>query len=331
MSMVFCTQCGQKIAVTARHCPHCGAPQAAPAAAPIAPDSTAKKAVPEGIKGWSWGAFLLNWVWAIGNKTWIGLLALIPYGGLIMAIILGFKGREWAWQNKEWESVEHFQRVQKQWNFWGFIVAGVMLIVIAIGIGVAMYEESSQYSEGADFDPSPEVLALMRSISEPVPIQLASAPVSAEPQAQVPVPAPTPVPVERPQQSTSLCPGSTLVFACRTTKGKAVQVCDAGATLHYSFGTPGQTPEMALAVPRHRASTEQWDGMNQAIYYSVNIPNGNTVYGVFTAVNRMSDEHEMSAGISVEVNGKHVATLECRPETVVADLEGIDLPLVDWQ
>ena len=35
--------------------------------------------IPDGVKGWSWGAFLLNWIWAIGNSTWIGLLCLIPF------------------------------------------------------------------------------------------------------------------------------------------------------------------------------------------------------------------------------------------------------------
>ena len=68
---------------------------------------------PEGVRGWSWGAFLLNWIWAIGNRTWVGLFALVPYIGFVVAIVLGIKGREWAWQNKEWESVEHFLAVQK--------------------------------------------------------------------------------------------------------------------------------------------------------------------------------------------------------------------------
>ena len=45
--------------------------------------------LPPGVKGWSWGAFLLNWIWAIGNRTWIGLLAFLPYVGFIMSIILG--------------------------------------------------------------------------------------------------------------------------------------------------------------------------------------------------------------------------------------------------
>jgi hypothetical protein len=29
---------------------------------------------PDGVAGWSWGAFLLNWIWAIFNKSYIGLL-----------------------------------------------------------------------------------------------------------------------------------------------------------------------------------------------------------------------------------------------------------------
>ena len=69
---------------------------------------------PDGVAGWSWGAFFLNWIWSIGNRTWIGLLALIPYVGIIVAIILGVKGRQWAWQNKRWDSIEHFNRVQRR-------------------------------------------------------------------------------------------------------------------------------------------------------------------------------------------------------------------------
>ncbi|RZD22137.1 hypothetical protein [Pseudoalteromonas sp. MEBiC 03485] len=91
--------------------------------------------LPEGIKGFSWGAFLLTWIWAIGNSTWIGLLALVPYVGFIVSIYLGFKGREMAWQNKRWDSVEHFQRVQKQWSFWGvLIIGGIFLLGILSAI-----------------------------------------------------------------------------------------------------------------------------------------------------------------------------------------------------
>ena len=98
--------------------------------------------LPDGIKGWSWGAFLLNWVWAIGNKTWIGLLAFFPYIGFIVAIVLGFKGREWAWQNKRWESVEHFQEVQRKWSFWSIVlILGVTVLGILAAIALPAYQD----------------------------------------------------------------------------------------------------------------------------------------------------------------------------------------------
>lgn len=93
-------------------------------------------ALPEGIKGWSWGAFLLSWIWAIGNKTWIGVLAIVPYIGFLFSIYLGIKGRELAWQNKRWDSIEHFQNVQKKWSFWGVLVFATIFI---LGFGGAIF------------------------------------------------------------------------------------------------------------------------------------------------------------------------------------------------
>ena len=101
MSMVFCRGCGKEIHDSAVTCPHCGAQQKAQTHMPSQQQSDD---IPDGIRGWSWGAFFLNWIWAIGNGTWIGLLALIPYVNIVMMIILGIKGREWAWKNKKWES-----------------------------------------------------------------------------------------------------------------------------------------------------------------------------------------------------------------------------------
>lgn len=96
--------------------------------------------IPEGVKGWSWGAFFLNWIWAISNRTWIGLLCLIPYIGFVMSFFLGAKGREWAWRNKRWQSVEHFNQVQKKWSFWGVVlVVGVFAIGIVAAIAIPAY------------------------------------------------------------------------------------------------------------------------------------------------------------------------------------------------
>ena len=85
--------------------------------------------IPEEIRGWNWGAFVLCWIWGIGNKVWIALLALLPFVGFIMNIVLGIKGNEWAWRNKKWDSVANFKTTQRTWA----IVGLVLLIPYVIG------------------------------------------------------------------------------------------------------------------------------------------------------------------------------------------------------
>ena len=97
--------------------------------------------VPEEIKGWSWAAFLMTWMWAIGNHVWIGLLTLLPMVGFVIQIILGLKGRELAWKNKHWESVEQFNAVQKKWVVWGVVTT---LIVIFLAIMVVVLSINPQ-------------------------------------------------------------------------------------------------------------------------------------------------------------------------------------------
>jgi hypothetical protein len=87
------------------------------------------------IGKWSWGGFFLTWIWGIGNNTFVALLALIPVLNLLMSVVLGFKGNEWAWKNKKWESVEEFHRVQRLWTKWGVIVwlVGALFFITVIG------------------------------------------------------------------------------------------------------------------------------------------------------------------------------------------------------
>lgn len=88
-------------------------------------------------KKFNWGAFAFSWIWGLCNKTYIPLLILITafipvVGGLAslgLCIWFGIKGNTWAWQNKRWNSIEHFHSVQKNWA-----IAGIILMVLNIFI-----------------------------------------------------------------------------------------------------------------------------------------------------------------------------------------------------
>lgn len=88
--------------------------------------------VPPEIKKWNWGAFLLGPIWAIGNRVWIGLLGFIPWVNIIIHIILGIKGNEWAWKQKQWNDVEHFKQVQKKWAWWALVIFIISFVIFVL-------------------------------------------------------------------------------------------------------------------------------------------------------------------------------------------------------
>lgn len=91
--------------------------------------------IPAEVKRWSWGGFCLSWIWGVFNGTFIALLSLIPLVNLVMAFVLGAKGNEWAWRNKQWQSIEHFHQVQKNWAIAGLVI---VLGATTMGIGIAV-------------------------------------------------------------------------------------------------------------------------------------------------------------------------------------------------
>ncbi len=145
---MFCPKCGKSNPDHAYFCTQCGNDLTSTEAPPVvesvmatidsAPMSPARNnlAIPAGVAGWSWGAFVFGWFWAVCNKTWIGLLALVPGIGFIMHVVLGFKGREWAWQNDHWDSVEHFQKVQRRWSI---VAIGLILFIIIFLYGMIYF------------------------------------------------------------------------------------------------------------------------------------------------------------------------------------------------
>jgi hypothetical protein len=100
----------------------------------VSPPPLDQSVVPAEIDRWNWGAFLLSWVWGIGNNTFVALLTFIPFFGLAMPFVLGARGSVWAWRNGRWHSVEHFKRVQRKWAIWG-----VVLWLVAIALAGSLF------------------------------------------------------------------------------------------------------------------------------------------------------------------------------------------------
>jgi hypothetical protein len=115
------------------------------------------------------------------------------------------------------------------------------------------------------------------------------------------------------------------VFSCLTSKGKQIEVCDAGKTIDYSFGKPQGKPEIEVKVARDNASTFQWAGIGSSMSYAVDIPNGKTTYNVFWSADRLSEQHAIEAGVNVLINKELVTTVNCASENIINNIEGVDL------
>ena len=129
--------------------------------------------IPAEIDRWNWGAFLLNWVWGVGNNTFIALLTLVPFVGLVMPIVLGVKGSAWAWRNGRWDSVAHFKRVQRLWAIWGVVLwlGAIALIGGIVGTVFYVLKSSDAYQLGVSRlqDNAAAVSALGAPISASIP------------------------------------------------------------------------------------------------------------------------------------------------------------------
>lgn len=122
------------------------------------------------------------------------------------------------------------------------------------------------------------------------------------------------------------CNDDETLFRCKTDNNKQIEVCDAKKTIDYSFGKLNKKPELSISVPRDQATTWQWHGVGRYMSYAVNIPNGDYIYRVFWAVDRLSENQEEKAGVHVEKNEKLLATVNCKMDTLTQRLEGVDLP-----
>ena len=118
-------------------------------------------------------------------------------------------------------------------------------------------------------------------------------------------------------------PNQKTVFRCTTAQGKAIELCDAGASIEYAFGRPQGKPEIVVTQPRASVTTYQWQGIGRTQSYTVNVPNGDTVYSVYDTFDSIDRIQE--SGVVVEIKGRQVATVKCSGRDTVSNLQGIKL------
>ena len=118
-------------------------------------------------------------------------------------------------------------------------------------------------------------------------------------------------------------PDQKTVFRCTTAQGKAIELCDAGASIEYAFGRPQGKPEIVVTQPRASVTTYQWQGIGRTQSYTVNVPNGDTVYSVYDTFDSIDRIQE--SGVVVEIKGRQVATVKCSGRDTVSNLQGIKL------
>lgn len=90
--------------------------------------------IPPEIQKWNWGAAGLTWIWGTYHSVWISLLVFIPLVNIIMIVLLGIKGNEWAWRKDKWENVEKFLEAQNKWQPWGIIFLILMIFSFTLQI-----------------------------------------------------------------------------------------------------------------------------------------------------------------------------------------------------
>ena len=139
-----CPVCGETILASTAICEHCGEKFNNKETHSKLSDT---KNFPDELKKFNWGAFLVTWIWGLGNNVrislWslLGLLAFIPAISIFIAIPifafqiwLGINGNKLAWGNNQWDSVEQFNTVQKKWAMWSAIITVGLPFIISFSI-----------------------------------------------------------------------------------------------------------------------------------------------------------------------------------------------------
>lgn len=108
-------------------------------------------------------------------------------------------------------------------------------------------------------------------------------------------------------------PGEKLVFSCPTDTRKHVEVCQSATAIHYTYGKPGQPPELKLSEKNADFVWEHGEGVSAGIADDLLFKNGTTTYLV-SHVRSFDDPKDSLAHLTVMQPGKEHIYIDCVAE-----------------
>ena len=85
---------------------------------------------PKCLHSFNWGALWITFIWGIFNRVWWVLLCLIRFVNFVVAIWMGIKGNQYAWdKQKDSKTPAEFDKSQHNWNIAGWVIFALNVLV----------------------------------------------------------------------------------------------------------------------------------------------------------------------------------------------------------
>lgn len=126
------------------------------------------------------------------------------------------------------------------------------------------------------------------------------------------------------------CDSGQEIFYCATKNKKEIRICADADKAYYTFGKAGAAPDMALSRSRADLSGFVWDGFGRYMTDTVEFPNKDIVYEVYSgsakAMTEAQARHpEVYGGVMVRKGEEQIADIACRPNSIRGQIDRLNV------
>lgn len=117
----------------------------------------------------------------------------------------------------------------------------------------------------------------------------------------------------------------TTLFQCTTANDKELLVTMNSSSVSYKFGYTLTNPELSFTLPNTKVNYGVSNKpSNQYSVYSLDMPNGDTTYRIYSKYSEYSRQLDIDSGISVIKNGKELAHIPCMNKSYYDYVDSLD-------